>query len=295
MRKLALLLCLCAAAQAQKGTVSTNFTTWNGLTREYLVYVPPALQPNPAMIVVLHGTTITTESNPPTEVFHYMGWDQLADANGFLVVQPIATWKPVGKSGEFFWEAFGTDNPGHSYFPVLPDDSGFLAALTTQLEAEYSVDPKRVFAMGFSSGGMMTQRLCIEHADLFAACAPFSGTIFVSIPPNPFPQPSQPVSIIEFHGDADPTIVYCGGKWYGWGEGLIPSPSIDVDLNYWLAADSLPANSAPMCVNGLPSAPGFDSGPAKVEVQIVREFGFVHTYKQGEIAMAWAFFSTHGR
>jgi poly(3-hydroxybutyrate) depolymerase len=278
--------------QAQNGTPSMLYSTWHGIPRQTRLYTPPNFRPGAPLVIVLHGTTIAPITAPPTLVYHYMGWDQISDGNQILVAQPIATWKPLPNKfgGAFFWESIGTE----SYFPVDPDDSGFLANLVTTLQQQYQTDPKRTFVMGFSSGGMMTQTMAIQHAELFAAAAPFSGTVWVNNP-GTLTEPSQPISIIEFHGDADTTIPYCGGLFQGWGEKNIVIPSMDVDLNYWLAADGLPAESSPMCSSGVPAAPSFDSGPAKVEVQMVREYSFAHTWHQPEIAMAWAFFSTHGR
>ena len=51
--------------------------------------------------------------------------------------------------------------------------------------------------------------------------------------PN-LPLPSHQVSILELHGDADPTIGYCGGTFWGWSEGRINVPDVDSDVNYWL-------------------------------------------------------------
>ncbi len=283
---------LCSLLHAQTGTVSMIYSTWNGIARQTVLYTPPKFKPGSPLVIVLHGTTLTPISQPPTLVYHYMGWDQLSDANQILVAQPISTWKPLANKsgGSFFWESIGTE----TYFPTPPDDSGFIANLVTTLQQQYQTDPKRTFVMGFSSGGMMAQRMAVEHAELFAAAAPFSGTVWVHNTAT-LTEPSQPVSVIEFHGDDDTTIPFCGGLFQGWGEKNIVIPSIDSDLNYWLAADSLPASSSPMCADGVPAAPSFDSGPSKVEVQIVREYGFMHTWHQDEIAMAWAFFSTHGR
>ncbi|HET6179509.1 MAG TPA: hypothetical protein VFE61_21460 [Candidatus Sulfotelmatobacter sp.] len=229
-----------------------------------------------------------------------MGWDVLADANGFLLICPIASWKPGGKNGGiFFRQAYNTS----SYFPSVPDDSGFLRRLILVMEGSpslggFSVDPKRVFVMGMSSGGLRTHRMCRDNADIVAACAPLSGTVWIGVPTPKLPSPRRSASIIEFHGDADPTISYCGGLFWGWQEGGIPYPSVDVDLNYWLAADGLGPNTTPPCSNGQPSKGSkldFKSSDGKTEVQFVRELSSAHTYKQWAIAAAWEFFSTHGR
>jgi polyhydroxybutyrate depolymerase len=287
-------LLACSLAGAQQGTLTTHTTVRNGLTRTYELYTPPVLQSSLAMVMVLHGTAVAAANDPPLTVYHAMGWDQLADANGFLVVQPISTWKPIPSSktgGAFFWESFGTD----SFFPTPPDDSGFLANIAAELVASHGVNAARVFVMGFSSGGMMTQRMCIEHADLFAACAPLSGTVWIGNPGIVLPLPSQPVSVLEMHGDTDPTIPYCGGTFSGWGEENLDVPSVDVDVDYWLAADGLPKD-IPLCgKNGI--LPRFEVQRANqsVEVQFLRELGFGHTYHQSTIAIVWEFFSTHGR
>jgi len=202
-------------AQAQLGTFTTYTTTWNNLTRTYSVYLPPALQPTPALVLALHGTAITTQSEPPlTACTKGMEWDATADANGFVLVCPIATYIPGSPSGRFLWDSYGLD----SYFPAPPDDSGFLRSLILQMQQPtssggFGTDPNRTFVMGFSSGAMMTQRECIENADVVSACAIASGTLWAASQAPTVPAPSQPVSILELHGDADPTLEYCGGPW----------------------------------------------------------------------------------
>jgi len=286
-------LSLASLAAAQSGTFVTYTTSWNGLTRQYSVYTPLVLQRPPALVVALHGTSNTAPSAPPITVCtNGMGWTALADVYGFVVLCPISTWKPIsGRPGAFFWQSYGTD----TYFPVTPDDSGFLRSLILQMEAQGGVDPTQVFVMGFSSGGMMAHRACIDSADLIAACAVLSGPAWIGNSSVQLPALKQRVSLLEMHGDADVTIPYCGGKFLGWGEGALNVPSVDFDLNYWLTADGLPANTMPLCTAGVPSGFRIRTIGNGVEIQFVRELNFAHTYKPTTVAAVWEFLSNHAK
>lgn len=294
LAKIAIFVILTATihAHAQAGTFQTFTTSWNGVPRIYSVYTPPILQSPPAVVIALHGTTQAAQNNPPLTVCtKSMAWDQLADANGFIVVCPIATWKPIAAQGSFFWQSYGTD----TYFPQgAPDDSGFIRSLILMQLAQ-GADPTRIFVMGFSSGGMMTHRAAIDNADLIAAAAPLSGTAWIGNSAPALPMPARPVSILEMHGDQDPTIGYCGGTFYGWGQGRINVPSVDFDLAYWTAADGFSGNPPALCAGQIPTAVYSPDFKGAAEIQFVREIGFGHTYKQATIAAVWEFFNTHSR
>jgi polyhydroxybutyrate depolymerase len=251
--------------------------------------------------MALHGAALSAESDPPITVCtKNMGWNALADANGFLLICPVAAYDPGTPHGRFFWESYGMAG----YFPTVPDDSGFLRSLVLAMEKPvtlggFAVDPDRVFVMGFSSGAMMTHRMCIENADVVAACAPVSGPIYVGSEFVP-PLPSRPVSVLELHGDEDATLGYCGGAfWPVAGDPKVTVPSVDVDMNYWLAADRLPRNATPLCRDGDPSANAFHldakSADGQTEIQFARELGYGHIYDAWTITSTWEFFSTHGR
>jgi polyhydroxybutyrate depolymerase len=48
--------------------------------------------------------------------------------------------------------------------------------LARELQSEYPIDSRRIYATGLSNGGMMSYRLVCEAGDLFAAIAPVSAT-----------------------------------------------------------------------------------------------------------------------
>jgi len=279
---------------AQKGTVTQFSLTWNGVIRSYSVYVPPVIPTNPSLVMCLHSTIISAKSAPPTTLCQQWGWEWVADFNGFIVVAPISTWKPNGNSGSgwWFWQSYNTD----SYFSVPPDDSGFLRAVLQTVIPGHNVNASRVFVTGSSSGGMMAHRVGIDSSDLVAAIAPISAIAWVNTPG--LPNAKNPVSVLEYHGDADTVIHWCGGTFGQWGESVIPTPSVDADVNYWLAQDGMPPNRTPLCTNGVPT-PGLFSLDFRsddgVEVEFIRQIAEPHGYSTPETTAAWAFFAAHGR
>ena len=86
------------------------------------------------------------------------------------------------------------------------DDVAFFRALLDKLEKKYAVDPKRIFVTGISNGGMMSYRLACEMSDKIAAAAPVEGA------QNTPCHPSNPVSLIVFHGTADHLVPMNGGS-----------------------------------------------------------------------------------
>ena len=80
------------------------------------------------------------------------------------------------------------------------DDVGFIRALVDAMDMHVCFDAARVYAMGMSNGGYISNRLGCEAADVFAAIGPVAGMIQI-----PFEecQPSRPVPVMHFHGTAD--------------------------------------------------------------------------------------------
>ena len=86
------------------------------------------------------------------------------------------------------------------------DDVGFVRALLAQVQRQLHVDPQRIYATGMSNGGMLSQRLACEMADVFKAVAPVAGTDNTQSC-----TPSRPISVIEFHARDDDHVLFNGG------------------------------------------------------------------------------------
>ncbi len=164
-----------------------------GLTRQYFVHVPPSYDgktPLP-LVLVLHGATQSPES-----IERMSGMSAAADQERFLAVYPRGTGRlPTWNAGACCGYAM----------EHRVDDVGFISALIGKLKQHYAVDPKRIFATGISNGGMMSYRLACEMAGTVAAVAPVEGAQDLDC------HPTNPVSVIVFHGTADRLVPFAGG------------------------------------------------------------------------------------
>ena len=204
-------------------TDSTNTLTHDNLERTYILHVPSSYDDSHTVPLVLdfHGGGGNAENQ-----IRVSGFSALADEKGFIVAYPNGTGKLNDK--------LLTWNSGTCCSYAVDhniDDVGFVRALITEVESKYKIDPKRIYATGFSNGGIMSQRLACDASDIFTAIAPVSGTLN-------YPQcnPAQPVSIIEFHGTEDTHIQYNGGAG---PDSLvdIPFTSVKDTISFWLNKD----------------------------------------------------------
>ena len=183
-------------ALGQPAGTQSKTLEYGGRTRTYLVHPPKGYDGKAplALVLVLHGAV-----QGATNVERMSGMSAKADKERFLVTYPNGT----SRSGLApTWNAGACC--GYAQTNKV-DDVGFLRALIDKLEHDYPVDPKRIFVTGISNGGMMSYRLACELADRVAAIAPVEGAQDIEC------RPSQPVSVLVFHGTADVLVPYNGG------------------------------------------------------------------------------------
>ena len=93
------------------------------------------------------------------------------------------------------------------------DDVGFAKALVQDVEKMACIDPKRVYAVGYSLGGGMVHVLACEAADIFAAASPAAADLVQQNVASR--KPARPVTVFTFRGTADPAVPYAGGSLDG--------------------------------------------------------------------------------
>lgn len=202
---------------------SEHTLTYAGVERSYVLHIPPAYDPSrPApLVLAFHGITLDAY-----EMMRISGFNAQSEAAGFIVAYPNAY------GGQRSW------NGGHCCGEAARnnmDDVGFVRAVIKELSDLIAIDPKRIYATGFSNGAILTYRLGCEMADQIAAIAPVSAT--QALEDRQACQPSRPLPVIHFHGTEDEPNPYNGGVTPA-GVQFI---SVADAIQFWVDFDGCPA------------------------------------------------------
>ncbi len=239
-----------------------------GLVRSYRLHLPAghdSASPAPLWLHV-HGYTGSAR--------HSDGWtglSELSDREGFVLVFPQGTSFEASPDGETggrtaaisSWNDLACSAPlqpaapacraDADPYPCPPecgtcgpcnwcschDDVGYLLALIDHLSAELCLDPDRVFASGYSNGGMFVHRLGCALEDRLAAVAPMHGYLARGF--NCTAGPSGP-SLLLVGGTSDRTVPIDGSHA---GDGYVYTAQRDVAAAW---AEALSCAAEPVAV-----------------------------------------------
>ncbi len=152
--------------------------------------------PSP-LLVVLHG--YGSDGPGHAQMFDI---GALAERDRVIVVAPDGT--PDAK-GNRFWNAV----PACCDFDHrAPDDVAYLREVIADVRARYTIDPRRIYAVGHSNGGAMALRLACDAADVLASVSSLAGPFYTD---TGLCKPSAAVAVQLFHGTRDKVVPYEGG------------------------------------------------------------------------------------
>lgn len=140
---------------AQRSVLVTS----TGQTRIYFLRVPPlhsAARPAP-LLVMLHGATGSQATTEAAAQSLRSLFATAADRHGFVVLAAPASGSQGGWLGN--------------------QDTAFIAAAITDIEAQYAIDRQRRGLWGFSAGAHFAHGLALDNADYFAAYAIKAGAL----------------------------------------------------------------------------------------------------------------------
>jgi polyhydroxybutyrate depolymerase len=150
------------------------------------------------LVVFLHGYGSSGAAHARA-----LGLEAFADAHGFVLATPDGT---IDSRGKRFWNATDAccdfDRTG-------VDDVRYIASILDELGRRLPIDPKRVYVAGHSNGGFLAHRLACDLAPRVAAAVSLAGAGWKDASRC---APSEPVSVLEIHGDADDVVRIDGGR-----------------------------------------------------------------------------------
>ena len=173
----------------------------DGIPRTLSVYIPEAYVTSSAavpLVVVMHGA-----GGSGNEIQSWSGWSELAEAENFVVIYPDGlnnVWND-GRLGD----ARITD----------VNDAGFINASINFMSDKLNIDQQRIYATGFSMGGMLSFRLACQMPDRLAAIASVASSMPEYVAPYCADGEHMPVLIIQ--GTADNVVPFYGMPRQGLG------------------------------------------------------------------------------
>ena len=155
------------------------------------------------------------------------GMEDVADEHGFIAVEPNGALPAADPNPNkiWFWNVPGVPTVAGDYPPAdARDDIDFLTTVIDTVTKLACADSHRVYLTGHSGGARMASAYACARPDKIAAIAPNSG-LRAGRPSPDDPQaaelqtcqPSLPVPVVTFHGDADDTNPYQGNSDPRWG------------------------------------------------------------------------------
>lgn len=189
-----------------------------GTMRTFRVYVP----------------AINSQQVPSPLLFQFHGYGgdalsaeqgrfrNVADTANFILITPNGTIDPA-------YPQFGQG--WNTYFCCFTvDDVLFVSDMIDSLKNQFNIDTTRIYAAGFSNGGMMCYELACKLGNKFAAIGSVAGTMIASR--LKACNPTKAVPVLEIHGTADPYI-----PWNGLISSIDTFSAINSVIDFWVGTN----------------------------------------------------------
>lgn len=178
--------------------------TIDGLDRQFIVYLPKNFTPVESLplLFCFHGGGDSAEGMMRGTA----DFRPLADNQRFIAVYPqgVIIRNDKDPEGSSNWNSRGPYDNG-------TDDIGFTAAIIDLLVKEYTADPNRIYACGFSLGGNFVWDLACYLGDRFSAVASVAASMWQWTLQDC--SSNHRVGILSIHGTNDFYNPYDGNQY----------------------------------------------------------------------------------
>lgn len=245
-----------------------------GVTRSYLLHVPPAYSGSKPVPLLLDFHAIGSTGKQERMGSPYPAQ---TDAEGVVMAFPDGLGSPFG----------GSWNIGPCCVTnASNDDVAFADAVVRAISAVACIDPKRVYAAGVSMGGGMAYYLGCHAADVFAGIAPSAFDLIQEDIAGC--QPARPLTVISFRGTGDTLVPYAGGY-----SSFVPGMPVtflgaQATFRKWADLDHCTGNASAPDANGCSS---YTSCDGAAEVVLCTKSG--GNQAVGDASIAWPQLKDH--
>jgi len=257
----------CAGRTTVEGDVTRTVIS-GGRERRYRVVVPPSDGETPLpLLLSFHGFTETGEVNRSSTRY-----DTLGRTKGFVTVYLDG----VDRS----WNASVCCAPATSGV----DDVRFVAEVIASLSRDLCIDERRVYASGFSNGGMLSYRLACELGDRIAAIGVVGATMASGAC-----SPPRAVPVIHVHGTLDPVVPMPGNSALGF------QGAEDV-VRGWASRNRCASESRESLTRGNGTCVTWEQCQNDAQVTYCKLAGTYHTWPSDSFPASeviWDFFAAH--
>lgn len=255
---------LIGGCQGQDGGMDVRKTVrFQEVNRFVHVHVPEGYTPGSqvALVMAFHGAGDTGGAFQKNA-----GLDKMADKYGFIVAYPSA-------NGQNWAEGCNCIRPDIDGV----DDIGFTDAILESLNDSYSIDPNRLYAVGYSQGGMFTQRLACERSGTYRAFSTVAATI--SEPLSRVCRPTEPVQMMMINGTSDSVIPFGGIP-----SGSFATKSVHETIEMWSDRNECTGQTTTVKIGGNPTYQR-DEGNCKAggRVRLIEIIQGQHTWPRGSV------------
>ena len=224
----------------------------DNINREYVLYIPNSYDETSAvpLLVNFHGF-----GGSASEFMSYADMRSIAETDTFILAYPQGSCL----DGSSHWNACptGGDNKSDA------DDFGFVESMINEISSQYNIDMERIYAAGYSNGGMMAYGLANYKSDLIAAVASVSGVMLDCTGPT-----SHPMPVVHLHGTSDGVLPYNGGD--GWN-------SAQSTLEHWINFNNTVLTPTVISDNNIEHYV-YDQGDSLVSVEHYKYIGGDHVW-----------------
>ena len=219
----------------------------DGNDREYIVYIPASYDGSTSypLLFSFHGG-----GGISSDFINVNDMRPIADTAGFIAIYPQAATDP--EDGSFSWL--------HKS-PTTHNDIFFVEAIIDTLSNQYMIDNNRVYACGYSEGGIFSYELGCRLNNRIAAFSSVSGSMLVDAFRDSYynlgfcsPHPTA-VLLIPGTNDMSPHSTYSGFQPY--------YMSADEITTYWSNYNNTDINPI---ISQLPNINSFDGSTVERRV-----------------------------